>query len=40
LGISFAFCKPFDSQFKVAAQLVGKGEQFRFLAFFGRVRVG
>lgn len=29
-----------DCQLDIATQLVGKGEQFRFLAFFGRVRVG
>ncbi|WP_458693071.1 hypothetical protein [Bacteroides ovatus] len=40
IGGAFAFCKPLDSQFKVAAQLVGEGEQFHFLAFLGRVRVG
>ena len=36
MGITFAFCKPLDSQFKVAAQLVGKCEQFHFLAFLCR----
>ena len=39
MGISLAFRKPLDSQFKVAVQLVGECEQFHFFAFFGRVRV-
>ena len=35
-----SFGKLPDGGFDVAAQLVGEGEQFHFLAFLGRVRVG
>ena len=38
MGTAFAFRKPLDSQFKVAAQLLGEGEQFHFFAFLCRER--